>query len=114
MTRTVLIIAFLLIGGAALIYVAWLVHCLLNRVCIRHARKFCKKMGLDPQRARCQPAFEESGVKTEFSLVQLDCLDAKKQRRLVLLLVWPFGVRKLVSDETYPDAYDSKWPQETL
>jgi hypothetical protein len=33
-------------------------------------------------------------------LVQLDCFDARKERRLVLLLVWPFGVRKLVSDES--------------
>jgi hypothetical protein len=68
-------------------------------------------MGLEARRVRCQPAFERSGVKTEFSLVQLDCLDAQKQRRLVLLLVWPFGVRKLVSDEIYPDSYDSQWPQ---
>jgi len=51
-------------------------------------------------------------VKTEFSLVQLDCFNNQKQRRLVLLLVWPFGVRKLVSDEAYPINYDEKWPKE--
>lgn len=51
------------------------------------------------------------GVKTEFTLVQLDCFDSQKQRRLVLLLVWPLGVRKLVSDEVYPESYDSQWPQ---
>jgi len=51
------------------------------------------------------------GVKTEFTLVQLDCLDGQNQRRLVLLRVWPLGVRRLISDEIYPESYDSQWPQ---
>lgn len=51
-------------------------------------------------------------LKTEFTQVQLDCLDAQKQRRLVLVLVWLFGVRKLVSNEIYPASYDNQWPQE--
>jgi hypothetical protein len=54
------------------------------------------------------------GVKTEFTLVQLDCLDGQKQRRLILLRVWLFGVRKLLSDEKYPEAYDSQWPQKCV
>jgi hypothetical protein len=49
-------------------------------------------------------------VKTEFTLVQLDCFDAQKERRLVLLRVWPLGVRKMLNDETYPDSYDEQWP----
>jgi len=58
--------------------------------------------------------FELSGgkrLKTESTRVQLDCFDAQRQRRLVLLLVWPFGVRKLLSDEIYPESYDSEWPE---
>jgi hypothetical protein len=58
--------------------------------------------------------FEPSGdrrVKTEFTLVQLDCFDAQKQRRLVLLRVWLLGVRKMLSDEMYPERYDEQWPQ---
>ena len=58
--------------------------------------------------------FELSGgkrLKTESTRVQLDCFDAQGQRRLVLLLVWPFGVRKLLSDEIYPESYDSEWPE---
>lgn len=55
--------------------------------------------------------FEPSGVKTEFTLVQLDCFDTQKQRRLVLLRVWPLGVRKLLSDEKYPESYDEQWPE---
>ena len=111
MLRTISIVVLVVVGIPALAYLAWFVHCALDRICMRHARRFCKRNGLDIRRVRCQPAFEQSGAKTEFSLVQLDCFDAQKHRRLVLLLVWPFGVRKLVSDEIYPDSYDSKWPQ---
>lgn len=111
MTRSVLIVALVVVGVPALIYLLWVVHCTLDRVCMRHARRFCSRSGLDIRRVRCQPAFEPSGVKTESTLVELDCFDTQKQRRLVLLLVWPFGVRKLVSDEIYPESYDSQWPQ---
>jgi hypothetical protein len=111
MTRAVSIIVLVLVGVPALVYLLWFVHCTLNRVCMRHARRFCTRNGLETRRAKCQPAFEQSGVKTEFSLIQLDCVDAQNQRRLVLLLVWPFGVRKLVSNELYPESYDSQWPE---
>ena|SRR5579884_1738625 len=112
MMRLPLIVALIVVGVPAFVYLLWVVHCGLDRVCVKHARRFCKRMGLETCRARCQPAFEQSGVKTEFSLVQLDCFNNQKQRRLVLLLVWPFGVRKLVSDEAYPINYDEKWPKE--
>jgi hypothetical protein len=107
-----LIIAFV----PASIYLLWVVHCTLDRVCVRHAQRFCKQHGLEVGRVRWQMEFERRpdgrrGVKTEFTLVQLDCLDGQKQRRLVLLRVWPLGVRKLVSNEIYPESYDSQWPQ---
>jgi hypothetical protein len=78
---------------------------------LRHAQRFCRRKGWEINRSRCQPAFEQSGVKTEFTLVQLDCFDAAKQRKLVLLLVWPLGARKLVSDQQYPESYDDQWPR---
>ena len=111
------IIAFA-IFSIALMYAAWVAHCTLNRIYARHARRFCKRRGLDVSRVRWQMEFERRpgdrsprGVKTEFTLVQLDCLDSQKQRRLILLRVWLFGVRKLLSDEQYPEFYDSQWPQ---
>jgi hypothetical protein len=92
----------------------WLVvHLALAWVCVNHARRFCRRHGLEVCRARWQPACEPSGdrmIKTESTWVQLDCSDAQKERRLVLLLVWPFGVRKLLSDEKYPESYDEEWP----
>jgi hypothetical protein len=114
MLRVLLIIAIIAVGIPAYIYLFWLVHLTLDKVCVRHARRYCKRNGLEVCRARWQPAFEPSGdrsVKTEFTLVQLDCAGRHKQRRLILLLVWPFCVRKLVSDELYPEFYDSQWPQ---
>jgi hypothetical protein len=100
----------------AFFYSYWVVHCTLDGVCVRHARRFCSRRGLEICRVRWQPAFEPSlgkRVKTESTLVQLDCFGAQKQRRLVLLLVWPFGVRKLVSDEIYPESYENQWPKKS-
>jgi len=113
MLRVLSILALVAVGIPALIYLLWFVHCTLDRCCVRHARRFCRKNGLEICRSRCQPAFERSGVKTEFTLVQLDCFDTQNHRRLVLLLTWPFGVRKLVSDEKYPESYDDQWPNKS-
>ena len=90
------------------VFLAYPVHCALDRICVGHARRFCRRHGLDVNRVRWQMEFERRsdgrrGVKTESTLVQLDCFDSQKQRRLVLLQVWPLGVRKLVSDEIYPE-----------
>ena len=112
--RALLTIAGLGIGIPACLYLFWLVHCAMGRVCVGHARRFCRRNGLEISRARWQPDFWAAGgkkIKTEFTLVQLDCFDARKQRKLVLLLVWPFGVRKLISTESYPESYDSQWPK---
>lgn len=114
MLRMVLISAGVVVFIPLSLYLFWVVHCTLDRIIVKHARRFCSRRGLEISRVRWQPDFELSGgkrLKTEFTQVQLDCLDAQKQRRLVLLLAWPFGVRELVSDEMYPDAYDSQWPQ---
>jgi hypothetical protein len=114
MLRVLLIVAGVGIYVVVMLYLFWVVHCTLDRICVRHARRFCKRHGFEISRVRWQPEFEPSGdkrVKTESTLVQLDCFDGQKQRRLVLLRVWLFGVRKLLSDEKYPEAYDSQWPK---
>lgn len=116
MLQVMLILAFVLVGVPALVYLLWFTHRALDRVCVRHARRYCIRQGLEVSRVRWQMEFERRpdgsrGVKTEFTLVQLDCLNAQKQRRLVLLSVWPLGVRKTVSDEPYPNSYESQWPQ---
>jgi hypothetical protein len=113
---TIYVIVGFVIFSIALMYLAWVVHCTLDRVCVRHAKRYCRRHGLEVSRVRWQMAFElrpdgRRGVKTEFTLVQLDCLNSRKQRRLVVLLVWLFGVRRTVSDEIYPETYDSQWPQ---
>jgi hypothetical protein len=115
MSQMLLFIVVSVVAIPVVLYLFWVVHCTLDRVCVRHARQFCRRHGLEICRVRWQPAFQPSGgkrVKTESTLVQLDCFDAQKQRRLVLLLVWPFGVRKMVSDEKYPESYDEQWPQD--
>jgi hypothetical protein len=110
MTTLLMFLGLIVIGVPAILFLLGLVHVTLDRLCAIHARSFCAKSGLSVSRVRLQPAFDQSGVKTEFTLAQLDCLDAQQHRRLVLVLVWPLGVRKLRSDENYPDSYDEKWP----
>ena len=105
MSRSLTILGLAAIGilGVLLMYA---VHCALDRCCVRHARRFCRRKGLEVRRSRAGMAFDQSGVKTEFTIVEVDCLDGQKQRKLVRLLVWVFGIRKVLSDEIYPDSYD--------
>ena len=108
-----LIVAVFAVGIAGM-YLMYFVHLALDQVCVRHARRFCGRHGLEIRRVRWQPAFRTSGgkrVKTEITLVQLDCFDCQKQRKLVLLAVWPLGLREVVSNEPYPASYDEQWPQ---
>ncbi|MGL4463546.1 MAG: hypothetical protein ACRC1K_15450 [Planctomycetia bacterium] len=88
------------------------VHHLLGCLCVRHASRYCGRRGLRTSRGRWRPEFDASGIKTELIRVQLDCFDPQQQRRLVTLLVWPFGVWKQISDEAYPDPDDLEWPPE--
>jgi hypothetical protein len=109
--EVVTVTAIAVIGIPVSLYLFVIVHRILGRICVSHASRFCARGGLAVQRARWQPQFDSSGVKTEFTLVQLDCVDSAKQRRLLLLSVWLFGVRNTITDEAYPDSYDSEWPQ---
>ena len=111
MTRVLLIIALVAIALPVTAYLAYFVHCTLERLCEVHARRFCRRKGLEVRRSRAWIAFEKSGAKTEFTIVELDCLDGQKQRKLIRLLVWLFGVRAVLEDELYPDSHDEKWPQ---
>lgn len=116
MTRTLIIGAIVVVAIPALLLLAWVVHRILGHISVRHAQRFCRRSGLESRRARWQPEFERRpdgsrGVKTVYTLVQLDCLDAQKQRRLVLLSVSPFGIRRIVSIDPDPDSFDREWPQ---
>lgn len=99
-----LILGLVAVAIPSLIYLFWAVHCALNRICVSHARQFCQQHGLEICRVGCRPVFESAGgkrIKTEFTLVQLECLDGQKQRKRVLLQVWLFGIRKVVSIDNW-------------
>jgi hypothetical protein len=107
---TLWIFALIALGIPVIFFVLVMVHYAQDRVCVRHARRFCRKNQLEIDRIRFQPARDPSGIRTEFTLIQVDCQDIEKQRKLIVLLVWPFGVRKILSNEKYPDHYEEKWP----
>jgi hypothetical protein len=117
MLHVILFVLASVVAVSVTLYFYWVVHCMLDRLCVRHARQFCRHRGWEVCRVRWQPETNLSGgkrVKTESTLVQLDCLDAQRRRRLILLLVWPFGVRRMVGDERYPESYDEQWPQKCV
>ena len=111
MTRLLWILVLVGLGIPALLYMAWIVHCTLDRCYVRHARGWCKRKGLTVLRSRAGMAFDASGLKTEFTIVELECLDDQKKRKLIRLLVWIFGICRVLNDEIYPDAFDEQWPQ---
>ena len=96
------LIVFIVVGILA-VSLLWWVHCSLEFCYVKLARRFCVKRGLTPSRWRCGPAFDDTGVKTEYSIVQLDCVDSQEGRKLVELLVWIFGVRKVLRIEGFPE-----------
>lgn len=111
---TVILALFMAVLALAfpIIQLFWYVHCGLERCYLLFGRSFCKKRGLAVSRSRCGPAFT-ARVKTEYSIVELDCVDPQKGRTLVRLLVWIFGIRKVLSIEPFPEKYwDSSGTQE--
>ena len=93
-----------LVLGFPIILLGWYVHCGLEHCYLWLGRRFCKKRGLAVLRSRCGPAFN-GRVKTEYSIVELDCADPQKGRTQVRLLVWIFGIRKVLSIEPFPEKY---------
>jgi hypothetical protein len=92
-------IIVIVVAGVIALPAFYLVHRGLEYCYLLHARRFCRKNGFVLVRWRYGPAFDKSGVKTEFSIFELDCLDTQKQRRLIRLSVWIFGVRKILPDD---------------
>jgi hypothetical protein len=84
------------------------VHDALECCCLRHALRFCRRNGFEVCRSRVGPAFDTSGIKTEFTVVELDCLDSQKERKLVRLLVWVLGIRKVLSTGDYPESQEEQ------
>lgn len=92
--------------GVLVLGLHWIVHCGLERCYLRLAHRFCQKRGLTISRSRCGPAFDDRG-KTEYSIVELDCVHPQEGRQLIRLLVWIFGVRKVLSIEPFPEKEQS-------
>jgi hypothetical protein len=79
------------------------VHLGLRYWYLSYALRYCRKRGIEPVEARGGPQFGESGIKTEYTIVELIGVDTQGQRRQVRLLVWMFGIRKVLADETLRD-----------
>ncbi len=105
-------ITAIVVAGILAIPLLWWVHCGLERHYVRLARRFCIKRGLTPIRWNCGPAFDDTGVKTEFSIVEFDCDHLNEGRKYVRLLVWIFGVRKVLIVEPYLEKHNNETNEE--
>jgi hypothetical protein len=59
------------------------------------ALTYCRRRGLIPIKWRCASAYYD-GIKTEFTIVEVLCSDGNDLKSLVRLLVWIFGVKKVL------------------
>ncbi len=96
MGKYIFLIIIVIVSGALLV----LVHILLERFYFFYARKFCLKNGYSISRYSVAPWCDD-GIKTEYSIVNLDCLNDKNERKIVNLLAWVFGIHKVLSIDDY-------------
>ena len=95
-----------LVGGPLCFYLMYAVHVALEQYgYIPYAKRYCRRHGLAPTRWRCRPEFKH-GLKTESSIVELQCQGRDRQEHVVELLVWFLGVRAVLRVE--PPATDSR------
>lgn len=91
-----LLAVFFILSFIFALLCGYFAHCLLEKYCfLKQARRFCRKHGFEPERWVYGIAFEPSGVKTEYYLFLISCLNKNKRRRMVQLLVSPFGVKAI-------------------
>lgn len=84
------------------------VHVWLERCYVAYACRYCKKHGYVVSRNRCGPLFDKDGIKTESSLVEIDCRDQHQRRVLLRLKVWAFGVRQVLSSGDFPPEQENE------
>jgi len=93
-------IILIIVIGILAIPSLFFVHCILEYSYLAYARRYCRKHGLTFLKYRCAPWFENS-MKTEYSLVEVVCLNEQKQQQLIRLLICFFGIHKILSIEDY-------------
>jgi hypothetical protein len=91
----------IVVGLCAILSLA-LVHWGLQQLYLFYARRFCQKVGLTPLHSRSGPAFDVFGMKTEFTIVEVECRNADQSIKIIRLLVWIFGVRRVLKPEQPP------------
>ena len=100
----------LLLASALVIFTclwgAWKVHCLINRCCWHYAVRHCRKNNLEFLGAKVSPAFK-NGVKTEYTAVVCKCRDTAGNLKLVCVIAWIFGIRKVVISDFLTEQEES-------
>lgn len=68
------------------------VHQFYGWVCVCHVRRYCTSHGISITRWRITPAFDEKGIKTERSQIEV-LSESGPRQRVFRFTVWPFGIK---------------------
>lgn len=88
-------VVLVLVLGIITLPLYWLTHILLQSWYQFLARRWCARQGMTPLRWRSGPEFDSTGIKTEFTVVEVECDHPEDGRKYVQLRIWVFGVRQV-------------------
>jgi hypothetical protein len=88
----------------------YLVHRILNRVCIRHVTRYCEANGIKIDGWRISPEFDHQGTKTENTQIEVLTSDNTDAKRVFRFIVWALGIRSI---SEYPFVPEGD-PQESI
>lgn len=96
-----------LLAGLLSIPLFLVVHNFYGWMCVCHVRRYCSRNGIAISGWRIAPAFDDKGIKTESSQVDILSED-QNEKKIFRFVVWPFGIRNVTEfkqseNETEPN-----------
>ena len=84
----------ILFAGILSIPLFLIVHHFYGWVCVCHVRRYCARNGIVISGWRVAPAFDDQGVKTENSQVEI-LSEGQNIKTIFRFVVWPLGIRNV-------------------
>jgi hypothetical protein len=96
-------VGLLIFAGIAIIPLFYFVHGLLNWICFAHVKRYCRIHEIDVSGWRLFPAFDERGIKTENTQIEILSNGPEDEQTIYRFIVWAFGIRNVVESPFNPD-----------
>jgi hypothetical protein len=82
----------LIVGGFAVLWLFYIVHRSLDRICITHVKRYCHTHAIEISHWRMSPALDQRGTKTEKTQIEILTTGDSDQRKVYRFIVWAFGI----------------------